>query len=1061
MKIKYALLALLSFCFLLQIQFSMGQSSPVFDAGKGKKGVDTTLLSRRFPWVNEKIAEQNRMPMHASYYVFEDEKKAGTADWKQSGNYMSLNGLWKFKWTEKPAELPVNFESVTLDDSKWADFNVPANWELNGYGYPIYSSAGFEFTHLMRPDPPFTPMDVNPTAVYRREVVIPAGWSGKQVLLHIGAAKSNVSVWVNGKYTGYGEDSKLPSEFDITPFLKKGKNLIVLRLMRWCDAVYLEDQDMWRLSGITRDCYLLARNPVHLYDAEIIPGLDDKYRDGWLNVDLKLNTRPLESLKAVFELSYKGKATAFYSAVFDTSAAVSFKLPVRAPLLWTAETPDIYDILVKLYTKDGRLLEVLPFRTGFRKIEIKNGHFMVNGKAVLIKGVNRHEMNMKTGSVVSREDMLRDIQLLKQYNFNAVRTSHYPNDEYWYELCDRYGLYVVGEANIESHGMGYDITQTMANRPEWVDAHLIRVQRMIERDKNHPSIVTWSMGNEAGNGYNFYRCYLWMKKRDPSRPVQYERAVANYGALTWEWDSDIICPMYPSPAGLSAYAEKNKQPSRPLIMCEYAHGMGNSLGSFKDYWDVIRNNKHALQGGFIWDFVDQCFYRLNSKGDTVFTYGGDYEPEGVRNDGNFSANGMFTANRKPNPHVWEVKKVYQDIHSVYKGNGVVSLYNERFFTDLGNVKLVWELVADGIVKQSGSLNNLDVQPQASADFKLPLKKQAGEVFLNLKYVLKNAVPLIPAGHEIASEQLKVSGEYPLKLQLSAGKKMQVSSTDKRLEIRSAEFSAWFDKGNGLLRSFSYKGTEFLLADSALKANFWRPMNDNDYGADLQKKLKVWKTATAGPELKDFKFVDGNDKVTVSTEYVLPGVSSTLNLLYTLNSMGELLIEEKLLADTSVKVEMLPRFGMQWILPAGFNKVIYYGRGPGESYQDRKFNTHVGLYEQDVKDLFYPYVRPQETGNKTDVRWMKVLSSKGIGLEIRSDKLFSAAALHFTDSDLDDGDQKAQRHSADLEQRPITRLNIDLDQMGVGGVNSWGAWPLPAYRLPHRNYEFRVMIRAFN
>jgi len=1011
-------------------------------------------------WLDETKNEENRMPMHASYFVYENEQAAIKADWKLSSNYYSLNGAWKFKWVEKPADLPANFESANFDDRQWKTFNVPGNWEMNGYGFPIYTTDGFEFAYLMKKiDPPLVPLNFDPTAVYRREVTLPAGWKGKQVVLHIGAAKSNLSVWVNGKYVGYGEDSKLPSEFDLAPYLQSGKNLIVLKVMRWCDGNYIEDQDMWRLSGITRDCYLVARNPIHLYDAEVIPDLDSAYQDGELKIKLTLNKKPGSAVSAQIELKDGSLVVKKQTVKFDTAASVMLNMAVTAARLWSAEAPNLYQLTIRLLNSKGEVTEVIPQKVGFRKIEIKNGLFLVNGKPVLIKGVNRHETDPLTGQTISKEAMLRDIKLMKLYNINAVRTSHYPNSEYWLDLCDQYGLYVVGEANIESHGMGYDITKTMANRPTWVDAHLMRVQRMVERDKNHASIITWSMGNEAGNGYNFYACYLWMKKRDDSRPVQYERAVADYKTFTWEWNSDIICPMYPTPDGMTDYAKKNLHPARPFIMCEYAHGMGNSLGNFTDYWEVIRANKHAFQGGFIWDFVDQCFQRVNSKGDTVYTYGGDYEPKEAITAWNYAAKGMFYANRMPYPHAWEMKKVYQDIHSKLINGKKIEVYNEKFFTGLANVALDWEVIVNGKKVQNGQIDQLNVGPQQRVQLELPVKElPAGEAYLNLTYRLKSAEPLLPSGHIVATEQLKLGGEYKNSLLVKATGKISNKVAGKELVLSSAIVKVVFDQQKGWMQAYTVKGKAMLDPKFGLKPNFWRAPNDNDFGASLQTKLNKWKTAVANAKLTGFTTQVQNDIATVKAIYDLPDVHAGLIILYTINASGELLIHEKLKADTTKKTEIMPRFGMQWILPEGFENIEYYGRGPQENYQDRSFSAHMGIYKQSVTAQYFHYVTPQETGNKTDIRWFKITNGKKTGLQVISDVPLSMSAMHYFDSDLDDGDKRHQRHATDLVPRKQTQLNIDYKQMGVGGIDSWRSRPLTKYQLPFADYEFSFIVK---
>ncbi|BAV04993.1 beta-galactosidase [Filimonas lacunae] len=1025
-----------------------------------KRYQDTTTARRGVPWLDETIAEEHRLPMHATFYSYESEAKATKGNWRESENYLSLDGPWRFYYVNKPDELPAGFEKNSFNDTQWPLFPVPGNWELNGYGFPIYTTDGFEFRYLMKQlTPPAVPLSFDPTAVYRREVEIPANWNGKQVVLHIGAAKSNLSVWVNGAYVGYGEDSKLPSEFDITPYLHKGKNLVTLKVMRWCDGNYLEDQDMWRISGIERSCFLVARNPVHLYDVELQPELDAAYKDAILQVHCLLNQPPQQGMKAEIVLWKAGKQIAAITRAFD-SARLHCALPVKAPLLWTAETPELYQVSISIRDAGGRLLETTTQQTGFRTIAIKDGMLLVNGQPILIKGVNRHETDPQTGHVISREAMIKDIQLMKQFNINAVRCSHYPNSETWLELCDEYGLYVIDEANIESHGMGYDITRTMANRPTWVTAHLLRVQRMMERDKNHPSIIIWSMGNEAGNGYNFYSCYLWMKQRDSSRPVQYERAVADYRRLTWEWNSDVINPMYTSPGAMVEYVKNNPQPVRPFVLVEYAHAMGNSLGNFTDYWKVIRNNKKHFQGGYIWDFVDQSFQRPNSKGDTVYTYGGDYEPEEAVTDWNFTAKGIFYANRTPYPHAWEMKKVYQDIHTRLSGTDSITIYNERFFTAIKGIALQWELVVDGKKVQSGEVKDWQVAPQQYVTLHLPYNKPTtGEAFLNLAYSTTTAQPLVPAGWVVATEQLPVQVAQPVMVVVQSAGTITRKELPGKLQFSGNKLTVAFDKATGKLCEYNSRGAALLDTAYAVTPNFWRAPTDNDYGAKTPVKLQAWKQATQQQVLSGITDTLRNGLAIVQASYQLPAVKATLHIRYEFNAAGKMLVQQWLeaSADTSVKVAVMPRFGMHWILPKGFEYVHYYGRGPQENYADRNFAAQVGIYQQTVDAQYFPYVVPQETGNKTEVRWWHIINKQGRGLRVYSDSLLSISALHFFDSDLDNGAKRNQRHAANLVKREQTQLNIDGKQMGVGGIDSWGAMPLQQYLLPYGNYRYSYMI----
>jgi len=1018
-----------------------------------------TLVRKGIPWLDETITEENRLPMHTDFVTFPNTSQIVNSDWRESSAYLSLNGPWKFKWADSPSKLPANFESLTYDDHLWANFQVPANWELNGYGFPMYTTSGFEFTYLIgKPNPPIVPMDFNPTAVYRREVVIPEDWQGKPIILHIGAAKSNLSVWVNGQYVGYGEDSKLPSEFDVTRYLRKGKNLITMRVMRWGVANYLEDQDMWRLSGITRDCYLLARQPIYLRDIQLAPTLNDSFDEGQLNTKLIFNQSSQDELRAEVSLHRNGRLVSV-KTVKVSGQEMDIAQTIERPALWSAEMPNLYQVTVRLIDHEGKLSEVVPQQVGFRRVEIKEGQLHVNGQPILIKGINRHETDPVTGHVISKENMLRDVQLMKKFNINAVRTSHYPNAEYWLQLCDQYGLYVIDEANIESHGMGYDLSYTMANRPTWEKAHVARVERLIQRDRNHPSVIIWSMGNEAGNGYNFYRAYLRMKELDKSRPVQYERAVNNYGELRFDWNTDLIVPMYASPSAMENYAARNPKPQRPFIQCEYAHAMGNSLGNFKDYWDIIRANKGIFQGGYIWDFVDQCFIKINAKGDTVYTYGGDYEPKEAITDWNYASKGIFYANRTPYPHAWEMKKVYQDIHSSLMKEKKIQVYNERFFTGLDNVELQWELIVDGKKAQSGLISHLNVLPQQYGVLSIPYQTDArGEKFLNLTYRLKKAEPLFPMGHIIATEQLSLGGVFQPKTTIVAQGKIKTERKDGNLIISAKQLQMEFDLKSGWLTRYHYKGRDLMDEHALFKTNYWRAPNDNDFGANTPEKLKSWKQVTDSIELLEIRSELIDSLVYVYAAYKMPQVYGQLAMKYCINQRGEMRVSQSFTADTTKKVAVLPRFGMQWIMPAGFEAINYYGRGPQENYIDRNFASHVGIYKQTVDQQYFPYVMPQETGNKTDVRWMEIRNKQGEGLFFTADSTFSMSALHYFDKDLDDGPKRQQRHAADLVKRKQTQVNIDLRQMGVGGINSWGAWPLHEYTLPYKDYSFSFVLK---
>ena len=1006
-------------------------------------------------WLDETKNEENRLPMHASFYAFPNEKEALQNNRESSANNLNLNGVWKFKWFEKPADVPQNIESLSFKDADWDNFKIPANWEVNNYGDPIYVNIGYEFQHLQPSNPPLVPMSYDPTGVYRREIDVPKDWSGKNITLHIGAAKSNLMVWANGKYIGYSEDGKLPAEFDLSTVLTTGKNLIVMRVMRWCDGTYLEGQDFWRMSGITRDCYLVKREKIHINDFALNTILDSEYKNASLNLKIKLSGNALAKVSA--KLTDGEKIIASSDIAFNNEAEKSVSIPVVAPKLWSAEEPNLYKLTLTLSDNSGKIIEVIPQQVGFREVKIVDGLFLVNGQPVLIKGANRHETDPITGQTISKESMLRDVKLMKQFNINAVRTCHYPNDEYWYQLCDQYGIYVVDEANNESHGIGYDISVTLANRPSWKEAHLKRVQRMYERDKNHAAVVIWSLGNEAGNGYNFYECYLWLKQVDPSRPVQYERAVAKYSNFSTEFNTDIVNPMYPTPNSMLDYAAKNPNPKKPFIMCEYAHAMGNSMGNFKDYWDIIRSHPKQFQGGFIWDFVDQGLQKITEKGDTIFAYGGDYG-KNLPSDNNFMCNGIFYPNRNPNPHAWEMKKVYQNIHTSLDDPTTISVYNENFFKDLTDLYMEWNVTVNGQVKQSGKVDKLDVKPHEKEQIKLPLKAQPeGETFLNLVYKQKTERLLVPAGSSVAEAQLALSGSYKSNGTVKPDGKVKISETTTSWTITSPALSMEISKLNGFITKYEVNKKSFIDASMCPRPAFWRAPTDNDMGAGLQKKLKDWKTAQSDIKLENLSVKDADGMARVTAAYSLPAVFAKLIIQYAVQAKGEVWVDQQMTAEESKTVPMMMRFGMNWVLPEGFETIEYYGRGPVENYQDRNTASNVGIYKQSVKSQYYPYVRPQESGNHTDIRWFKVLDSKGNGLKIESDQLLSMSALHFFDADLDDGDQKHQHHSGELVPRKETQLHIDLKQMGVGGIDSWGQWPLEKYRLNYKSYSYSFKI----
>ena len=1010
-------------------------------------------------WLDEKKNEDNRLPMHASFFVYTDLQAAMSGADLPKEHYIDLNGTWKFKWVDAPSKLPVGFEKKAFNDNGWDNFKIPATWEVNGYGYPIFVNIGYEFQDRMKATPPVVPMDFNPTGVYRRQIEIPAAWANRQIVLHIGSAKSNVQVWVNGAYTGYGEDSKLPSEFDISKYLNFGKpNLIVLKVMRWSDGTYLEGQDFWRLGGIMRGCFIAAKQKQGIFDIELIPNISEDHKQGFLNTSIQLNT-PASSKAQIDIFDNNKKIIASNTVIFNNEIKKRTVVNIANPKLWSAETPNLYKAIITLTDVSGKVLEIIPQDVGFRKVEIKNGRFLVNGQPVLIKGVNRHETDPKTGQTISKEAMLEEVKLMKKFNINAVRTSHYPNDEYFYSLCNKYGLYVVDEANIESHGIGYELSKTLGNQPSWKEAHLQRIQRMVERDKNHPCIIMWSLGNEAGNGYNFYEAYNWLKARDTSRPIHYEQAITNYDNFTTQWNSDVIAPMYPTPENMIKYAQRTIQPAKPFIMCEYAHAMGNSLGNFKDYWDIIRENTHAFQGGFIWDFMDQGIEKITEKGDTIFAYGGDFGPPDVPSDNNSMSDGVFLSDRTPEPEAWEMKKLYQSIHTKWKGNKTIEIFNENFFDKLENVKLTWNLLQDGKTIESGAVSEVVISPQKTKNIKLGISHiPHGEILLDIHYQLKKAEGLLPAGHIIARDQLFVQGIYANNLSLTNTQDIDLKESQGKAEILFNNGKIVFDKKTGLIEQYNFNKTQLLEKGYSVKPNFWRAPTDNDMGANLQIKSKPVKSALENLVATSFSINKQGRSILAKAAYNLKEIKSDLYLSYVINGEGAIVINQKLIPQAAADSNMLLfRFGMSMVMPAGFENVSYYGRGPHENYQDRNSGSDVGIYNQTVAQQYHPYTRPQETGTKTDIRWFNITNEQGVGLRFQSDTLLSMSALHYLQDTLDDGDKKDQRHSGELKPGNYTQINIDYKQVGLGSVNSWRALPLTKYLMPLQQYSYTYKI----
>ena len=994
-------------------------------------------------WLDPEVNAVNRAPMHANYFAYESADAAMKGEKAKSANYMTLNGTWKFFWVPNADQRPTDFWKVGFNDKGWNDMQVPAVWELNGYGDPIYVNTGYAWRNQFQNNPP---TQNNHVGSYRREILVPADWKGKDIIAHFGSVTSNMYLWVNGRYVGYSEDSKLEAEFDLTPYLKPGQeNLIAFQVFRWCDGTYLEDQDFFRFSGVGRDCYLYARNKKRIQDIRVTPDLDEAYKDGSLSVKLNLKGSGNVDLEL---LDATGKQVATATAKGSGNVLMN----VENPHKWTAETPYLYTLRATLQGSN----EVIPVKVGFRKIELKGDQILVNGKAVLFKGADRHELDPDGGYVVSPERMIQDIQVMKKFNINAVRTCHYPDDNLWYDLCDKYGIYVVAEANVESHGMGYK-EKTLAKNTAYAKAHMERNQRNVQRGFNHPSIIFWSLGNEAGFGPNFEACYRWIKNEDPSRAVQYEQAHGN------EF-TDIDCPMYAGYEHMEKYG-KRTDAKKPLIQCEYAHAMGNSQGGFKEYWDLIRKYPN-LQGGFIWDFVDQSVRWKGKDGVTIYAYGGDFNRYDA-SDKNFCDNGLISPDRVPNPHMYEVGYFYQNIWTTPADlkNGEVNVYNENFFRDLSAYYMDWEVLANGKVIRTGRVEDLNVAPQQTAKVKLNIGKtcECKEWLLNVKYRLKNREGLLPAGYAVAKDQFVLNPYKAPSMELKNTESVnvatvvpQVQENDWRYLIVNGEnFRLEFDKHSGYLSRYNVAGVEMMNEDAVLAPNFWRAPTDNDFGAGLQQKFAAWKNP--GLKLTSFKWETVGNQVQVNAEYDMKNVSARLNLTYVINNKGAVKVTQKMTADQQAKVSPMFRFGMQMQMPKSFETIEYYGRGPIENYSDRNHVTDLGLYRQSVDEQFYSYIRPQETGTKTDIRWWKQLNSAGRGLQIVAEAPFSASALHYTIESLDDGWDKGQSHSPEVKQADLTNLCIDKAQMGLGCVNSWGAWPLKQYQLPYGDYEFTFIL----
>ena len=1029
-------------------------------------------------WHDLQVNEINRLPLHTMHFAYDPNDFPGTGaeylDKKKSMNYLSLEGTWKFNWVANADERPTDFYKTDLDDSKWNNIQMPGNWEMLGYGQPEYVNVGFAWRGHFDQQPPAVPTKDNHVGSYRREINIPSNWDGKRVIAHFGSVTSNIYLYVNGKFAGYAEDSKVAAEFDITPFLKKGKNLIAFQTFRWCDGSWCEDQDFWRLSGPARENYLYARSKDHrLLDVRVETDLKNNYKDGYLNITAKVQGNTL----AYFGLyDPDGKEVIVTGTDNVKNGVAKYQLRVKNVRKWSAETPNLYTLVVSPIQNGGMYLpyEIVQVKVGFRKVEIKNKQFLVNGQPVLLKGANRHEIDPDEGYNLSEQRMIQDIMMMKRMNINAVRTCHYPDDPRWYDLCDKYGLYVVAEANQESHGFQYG-DDAAAKKPEFAKQIMERNQHNVSMFFNHPSIVTWSMGNETVMGDNFLQAYKWIKSQDKTRPVQYEQARRGEG-------TDIFCPMYYPVAASEKYAKDPNSPM-PLIQCEYNHTMGNSGGNLSDYWDLIRKYP-ILQGGFDWDFVDQALHRNIVKPMSIlpykmnneelrkieYCYGGDYNKYDP-SDNNFNCNGIIGPDRQMNPHAYEVAYQYQNIWAkmVNAETGEVSVHNENFFRDLSNYALAWSLEEDGVETQNGTIADLDVPAQQTKNFTIPYDKskiKGKEVFLNIDFRLKEAEPLLTAGQVMAYAQLPVvtkqacSGDCSKMLAQGHGKKKMKLAAKKNnvVAVTTPNLTFKIDRSTGLVSEYAYNGKSLLGEGGTLKPNFWRAPTDNDMGAGLQKKFKAWKNPQMNLKNIDVKKDKKTNSVTILTSFDMPEVQGQMDITYVVfANTGAVKVTEDFKATEGAKVSDMFRFGMLMQMPYTMEKSNYYGRGPIENYSDRKDCMRIGVYTDDADNQYFPYIRPQESGTKSDIRWWKQTDATGLGLQVKSCTPFYASAIHFDTEELDDGDDKEQRHSFDLKKSKFTNLFLDSAHMGVGGENSWGAWPLEKYRVHYGNKTFTFTL----
>ncbi|TDG35365.1 DUF4981 domain-containing protein [Pedobacter changchengzhani] len=1010
-------------------------------------------------WENPSLVSIGMENAHVTFMPFDNQKDAISNDYARSKDFKSLNGNWKFNYVDQYKDRPTTFASADFDDSGWADLKVPSNWELNGFGVPIYTNIVYPFPK----NPPFIGPN-NPVGTYRKSFIIPENWNQKEVILHFGSITGAAFVYLNGKKIGLSKASKTPIEFNITKHLKKGENKLSVQVFRWHDGSYLEDQDFWRLSGIERDTYLFALPKLSIWDFFLKGDLDVAYKNGLFSAAIDIRKfvgNDIKNASVSVSLTNKVGKTIYdktqnFTVNKDSIQTLNFSGTINNPLKWNAENPNLYDCVITLKDHAGKVLFITSNKVGFRKVEIKNARLLVNGVPISVHGVNRHEHDEVTGHTTTKELMLKDIKLMKEFNINSVRLSHYPNDPLWYKLCDEYGLYLVDEANIETHGMGaefqgrIDKSRHPAYLPEWAPAHLNRTVRMVERDKNHPSIIIWSLGNECGNGPVFHDNYKWIKNRDNTRPVQFEQAGD-------DWNTDIVAPMYPSIDNMKKYAADESK-TRPYIMCEYAHAMGNSSGNFKTYFEIMRKSKN-MQGGFIWDWVDQGIKTKDANNKSFWAYGGDLGGFYLQNDENFCANGLISADRTPHPGAYEVKNVYQPIIITAKdlNKGILEIENIYDFTNLKACNFKWELLKNGEKVNEGTFE-VNLNPHQIKDVQLNLPKYksiAGtEIYLNIYATTKNETPLLPANFEVAKAQFKYAGDYFAKDEAIVTS-LIINQLNDQIKFTAGNVKGEFNIKTGRISGYSNGENKF---SNFLEPYFWRAPTDNDFGNEMPSKLGVWRSAHLNKQLKDVKVgVQNAQGLSIDVTWLLANINVPYHINYLILNDGSIKVTGSM-DFSNTQLPELPRFGMRTTLSNWYTDLNYYGRGPFENYIDRQDASFIGIYKDKIENQYFKdYIRPQESGNKTDVRWLTLTNNKGMGIKIEGAQPLGFSAINHSTEDLDPGLTKKQQHPTDLKPRDEVFLNVDLKQRGLGGDDSWGALPHQEFQLLDKKYSYSYTI----